>query len=71
MSIQDVSPGRFVVQKFAADPLGGKPQRWCRRVQGRQAAEQQGGRKPEQLDECRGEVEGHIRCGMDQEVDLG
>jgi integrase len=41
MSIQDVSPGRFVVQKFAADPLGGKPQRWCKRVQGRQAAEQQ------------------------------
>ena len=41
MSIQEVSLGRFVVQKFAADPLGGKPQRWCKRVQGRQAAEQQ------------------------------
>ncbi|MGC9985851.1 MAG: hypothetical protein ABSF35_19780, partial [Polyangia bacterium] len=41
MSIQDVSPGRFVVQKFAADPLGGKPQRWCKRVQGREAAEKQ------------------------------
>ncbi|MGB7810440.1 MAG: hypothetical protein WBP56_04825, partial [Polyangia bacterium] len=41
MSIQEVSPGRFVVQKFAADPLGGAPRRWCKRAQGREAAEQQ------------------------------
>lgn len=41
MSVQEVSPGRFVVQRFAADPLGGRPRRWCKRVQGRSEAEKQ------------------------------
>ena len=41
MPIQQVSPGRFVVQKFAADPLGGQPHRWCKRVRGLESAEKQ------------------------------
>jgi integrase len=39
--IQQVSPGRYVVQKFAADPLGGPPRRWCKRVRSLEAAKRQ------------------------------
>jgi hypothetical protein len=39
MSIYEYAPGRFVVQKYRADPLGGKPHRLCKRLQGRDAAE--------------------------------
>jgi len=39
--IQEVNPGKYVVQKFAADPLGGPPRRWCMRVRGLDAAEKQ------------------------------
>jgi len=41
MSIQELGAGRYLVQKFSADPVGGAPRRWCKRVQGYEAARRQ------------------------------
>lgn len=41
MALSQVSPGRYVVQVFRSDPLGGKPLRLCKRVRGLAVAEKQ------------------------------